>query len=47
MKFDECPVCLELRAAALQASIGVVFPTILAPVGSAAVSLLFIFSAGF
>lgn len=42
MKFDECPVCLELRAAALQAAFGIVFPAILAPIGSAAVSLLLI-----
>lgn len=44
MKFDECPVCLELNAAALQVICGVVFPAILAPMGSAAVSLLLIFS---
>ncbi|KAL1491970.1 hypothetical protein ABEB36_012481 [Hypothenemus hampei] len=39
LNFDTCPLCLQTRAAALQATLGVVFPAILAPIGCASLAL--------
>ncbi|XP_066257022.1 uncharacterized protein [Euwallacea similis] len=41
MKFDECPICMEMRAVAVQASLGVLYPMVVAPIGCAALAVRF------
>lgn len=39
LKQDQCPVCLELRASAIQSFFGFALPLVLAPVTSIGVSI--------
>ncbi|XP_066138894.1 uncharacterized protein [Euwallacea fornicatus] len=41
MKFDECPMCMEMRAVVVQTSLGVLYPLVLAPIGCAALAVRF------
>ncbi|KAF5305501.1 hypothetical protein FQA39_LY01592 [Lamprigera yunnana] len=38
---DECAICLELRAASLQASTSCIFPAVLAPLSTLSLALLY------